>query len=203
MPRYDARPAGSFRSSLRSDPRYDVREPPDDGDSGPGSDVTESEWGIEARRLRDTANEPTEAPRRRDEEERYDERPVTAKEQYDRRVSRETLPEDEELTGWALTKKCVPATCRTTLAGFSIFSTPNGRSNGDPKMRHSRAPSDARRGDTSAFESPDAFETRPSRFRLGEARVRRGARRGIARDPPVQPRRGANHAYLETTRTRD
>ena len=42
MPRYDARPAGSFRSSLRSDPRYDVREPPDDGDSGPGSDVTES-----------------------------------------------------------------------------------------------------------------------------------------------------------------
>jgi len=112
MPRYDARPAGSFRSSLRSDPRYDVREPPDDGDSGPGSDVTESEWGIEARRLRDTANEPTEAPRRRDEEERYDERPVTAKEQYDGRVSRETLPEDEELTGWALTKKCVPATCR-------------------------------------------------------------------------------------------
>ena len=176
MPRYDARPAGSFRSSLRSDPRYDVREPPDDGDSGPGSDVTESEWGIEARHLCDTANEPTEAPRRRDEEERYDERPVTAKEQYDRRVSRETLPEDEELTGWALTKKCVPATCRTTLAGFSIFSTPNGRSNGDPKMRHSRAPSDARRGDTSAFESPDAFETRSSRFRSerrasGEERV--------------------------------
>ena len=28
MPRYDApRPAGSFRSSLRSDPRYDEREP--------------------------------------------------------------------------------------------------------------------------------------------------------------------------------
>lgn len=118
MPRYDARPAGSFRSSLRSDPRYDGREPLDDGDSGPGSDVTESEWGIEARHLRDTANEPAEAPRRRDEQERYDERPVTAKEQYDRRVSRETLPEDEELTGWALTKKCVPATCRTTPAGI-------------------------------------------------------------------------------------
>ena len=73
MPRYDApRPAGSFRSSLRSDPRYDEREPLDDGDSDPGSDVTQSEWGIEARHLRDTANEPTEAPRRRDEEERYE-----------------------------------------------------------------------------------------------------------------------------------
>ena len=45
MPPYEARrPAGSFRSSLRSNPRYDEREPLDDGDSGPGSDVTESEW---------------------------------------------------------------------------------------------------------------------------------------------------------------
>lgn len=112
MPRYDApRPAGSFRSSLRSDPRYDEREPLDDGDSDPGSDVTQSEWGIEARQLRATPDEPAGAPRRRDAEERYDERPVTAKEQYDQRVSREMLPEEEELTGWALTKKCVPATC--------------------------------------------------------------------------------------------
>ena len=123
MPPYEARrPAGSFRSSLRSNPRYDEREPLDDGDSGPGSDVTGSEWGFEARHLRATPVEPAEAPRRRDAEDRYDERPVTAKEQYNQRVSRETLPQEEELTGWALTKKCVSATC-VERAEIHLFST--------------------------------------------------------------------------------
>ena len=38
-------------------------------------------------------------------------------------------------------------------------------------MRHSRAPPDARRDDTSAFESTHAFETRLLRHQLREARV--------------------------------
>ena len=202
MPRYDApRPAGSFRSSLRSDPRYDERGPLDDGDSDPGSDVTQSEWGIEARHLRATPDESAEAPRRRDAEERYDERPVTAKEQYDQRVSREVLPEEEELTGWALMKKCVPATCVERAA--IRFSTPNGRSDGILKCdirAHLRT-----RVATTRARSSRASEMRLQRHPLGEARVL-AKRVAASRSPPVQPRRGAKHALtvsVETTRTRD
>ncbi len=180
MPRYDApRPAGSFRSSLRSDPRYDEREPLDDGDSDPGSDVTQSEWGIEARHLRATPDEPAGEPRRRDAEERYDERPVTAKEQYDQRVSRETLPEEEELTGLALMKKCVPATCVERAA--IRFSTPNGRSDGILKCgirAHLRT-----RVATTRARSSRASEMRLQRHPLGEARVL-AKRVAASRSPP-------------------
>lgn len=134
MPPYEARrPAGSFRSSLRSNPRYDAREPLDDGDSGPGSDVTESEWGSEARQSRAAPIASAEAPRRRDAEERHEERPVTAKEQDDQRVSREMLHEEEELTGWAVTKRCVSATC-VERAETHLSRRRTDNPTGDPKM---------------------------------------------------------------------
>ena len=123
MPPYEARrPAGSFRSSLRSNPRYDEREPLDDGDSGPGSDVTESEWGFEARHLRATPVEPAEAPRRRVGGARARARRGRARAQYPAGGGRYPLPQEEELTGWALTKKCVSATC-VERAEIHLFST--------------------------------------------------------------------------------
>ena len=110
MPPYsDRRPAGSFRSSMRSVPRYDDPEP--DELSGPGSDVTESEWGIEAGQFEATPNDRVKTPARWREETQWrddppQDDPPTARQQFEKQHSRLNQEPQEELTGWAALKRC-------------------------------------------------------------------------------------------------
>ena len=99
--------------------------------------------------------------------------------------------------GMGADEKCVPATVERRRR--TIFRR-RGRSTGIPTVT-SRAFGRASRRHERVRVTRRVRDASPE-IPVRRARPR-GARRGIARDPPVQPRRGANHAYPETTRTRD
>lgn len=93
----------TYRSSRRSASEYDE----DDAyqyDSDPGSDVTGSDLGIDARGFAEGSPPRDDRARDLEPEKATDSKPPTAKEAFEASRKKEEAPA-EELRGWALLKK--------------------------------------------------------------------------------------------------
>lgn len=95
----------TYRSSRRS--AYDDEYDEDDAyqyDSDPGSDVTGSDLGIDARGFAEGSPPRDDRARDLEPEKAMDSKPPTAKEALEASRKKEEAPA-EELRGWALLKK--------------------------------------------------------------------------------------------------